>query len=165
VGPPFFADIGETFLTRHTPACVIANGWEPESAEHLSQVCLVRCQLASIGDETEAWGRAARLVELLPTEILDPIQVSGAALPTDLEGTLIDPRPREKFVLVGSDRVLVDTTMEGDVNFEFWLRKDRPEIFLLADTSICQGYVYSGNGLLSPALYERLTGRETLASR
>lgn len=160
VGPPFFAELGGTLLTYHLPECVSANGWEPDYAEQLSSMRLVRCQLTSIGEVAEAWGRPARMVELLPTEILDPRDAPGSVVPTDLVGTLLEPNPREKLVLVGSDRILVQSTMQGDVTFAFWLRTDRPEIFLLEDTSICQGYFYSGRGLLAPELYEKLIRAE-----
>jgi hypothetical protein len=156
VASPFDAHGSRELLALYVPPRVAANGWDEGDAQHLASVRLVQCSLVSVGARTEGWGRPAQLVELTPTRISDPMHVAGAPLPTDLAGTLVDPHPREKLILVGVDRLLVQTTMQGDINYAFWLRRDRPEIFLLEDTSICQGYFYSGNGLLTPALYEKL---------
>jgi hypothetical protein len=157
VASPFFAQPGTEFLALHTPAAIAANGWDRDDAEHLQSVRLVRCRLSAVGPATRGWGRAAQLVTLVPRGVIDTIDVAGAAMPTDLAGTLLDPRPEEKLVISGVDRTLVICTMQGDVTFSFWLRRDRREIFLLEDTSICQGYIYSGNGLLGAELHAKLS--------
>lgn len=158
VAAPFFARDDAEFLALYTPAPIAVNGWDRGDGEQLSQVRLVRCRLSSVGPTIETAVRSMQLVELVPSSVFDPIDVPGPAVPTDLSGTLLDPRPEEKLVLVGVDRTLVICTMQGDVTFSFWLRRERPEIFLLEDTSICQGYLYSGNGRLAPELHARLTG-------
>lgn len=160
---PFQAAVGEVFHVLWEPALVVFNGWEPEVQARITEVRIVRCRLL------EVFGSAARAVGWSPShgvdvrvdvlECFDPMTVEPRS--GEWEASLTawpfhGGRPQSTQIQRAHDRVLVQGTTEGDINFDLLVDPTLQRVAMVVDTSICEAFFWFGSVSTSKELREAL---------
>jgi hypothetical protein len=161
IGAPFVAN--DVFYTMWMPAQSTCNGLEQSYASELEQYCIVKARLlstqpASLNEQSPATRVLARIAV---ESVEDPLWFAGTeAGEFGLADGLLDASM--KWVVVARDRLLIDVSMQSDINFSYLLTADLTRVVLVIDESICQGFFWAGCAVPTPTALEHLTRSLTL---
>ena len=149
--PPFEAAEDSPFFTLWVPALALHNGWQPDDGSLLQKMRVVQCRLLdvlSVSDRRPGGVGRELLVEAISVE--DPMSILRSSVPVDtnLQGCFLDAREEERSHVHAEDRQLCQTTMEGDINFDFLLDPACSRVALVVDRSQCRGFFWCGHGRL-----------------
>lgn len=153
VAAPFATGPDGQFWALWQPPSVALNGWDPGAEAPISQIAVIRAAFERIIGPRVFAGMERHEIEARVLEVRGLLSfLDEPAVPTTLEGCLLNPRGRsQKLAAWDSQALVVETSLEGDVNFGFVLARGTNSLLLVEDTSICAGFFYAGHGRLSEA--------------
>lgn len=156
---PFAAKSEEPFNVTWVPPLVAYNGWDESNVAALAEMRVVSCLLvAEMERAREGLHERAKLrVKVVSTR--DPF-VGSAKKQADLNAYLVDASSGvRKQVDRHGERAVVQTSMQGDINFTFYVNLAARTLVLVEDASICQSFLFFGPAALTDEMLARLLAR------